>query len=102
MSTVILEYHSRYFSTSIATRIHEQQASVAAVIDVVVAISGGIAIGRWLWILAALRSSPSLSPRPVVEVLIVALGALVLANIATAVSGQIAPRTPIALVLRAE
>jgi ABC-type lipoprotein release transport system permease subunit len=39
---------------------------------------------------------------PVLEVVVVALAALVLANLVAAIPGRMAARTPTALVLRAE
>jgi hypothetical protein len=39
---------------------------------------------------------------PLVEVVVVALGALVLANLVAAIPGSMAARSPTALVLRAE
>jgi ABC-type lipoprotein release transport system permease subunit len=58
---------------------------------------------RWLWTLFAraiyVVPSPSL---PVADVAVVALGTLILANLAAVVPGRIAARTPTALVLRAE
>ena len=79
------------------------QASVAASIGVVVGVPIGIALGRWLWTLfaRAIYAVP-LPSVPVVEVVVVALGALVLANLVAAIPGRIAARTPTALVLRAE
>jgi hypothetical protein len=79
------------------------QASVVASIGVVVGIPIGIALGRWLWTLfaRAIYAVP-LPSVPIVEIVVVALGALVLANLAAAIPGRIASRTPTALVLRAE
>ena len=79
------------------------QASVAAVIGIVVGVPLGIALGRWLW--DPLRP-PDLrrarSTVPVLSVVLVALGALVLANIVAALPGRNAARTPTALLLRSE
>jgi len=79
------------------------QASVGAVLGIVVGVPVGIALGRWLWDLFArgIYAVPDPSV-PVVEVLVVALGALVLANLVAAVPGRMAARTHTALVLRAE
>ena len=79
------------------------QASVAAIVGIVVGVPVGIALGRWLWDLFArdIYAVP-LPTVPVLEVVLVALGALVLANLVAAVPGQMAARTPTALVLRAE
>jgi len=79
------------------------QASVAAVVGSVVGVPLGIALGRWLWILFA--HSIYAVPRPtvpVVAVLLVAGGALVLANLVAALPGRVAAHTPTALLLRAE
>jgi hypothetical protein len=79
------------------------QASVVAVIGIIVGVPVGIIAGRWLWILFANAINavpyPSVS---VVDVLVVALGTLVLANLAAVVPSRMAARTPTALVLRAE
>ena len=79
------------------------QASIAAAIGVVLGVPAGIAVGRWLWIIfaRAIYAVPEPSV-PVTTVVAVALGALVLANLAAAIPGRIAARTRTALVLRAE
>jgi len=79
------------------------QASVAAFVGIVVGVPVGIALGRWLWDLFArdIYAVP-LPTVPVLEIVLVALGALVLANLVAAAPGQMAARTPTALVLRAE
>ena len=79
------------------------QASVAAVVGIIVGVPIGIAVGRWLWDLFArdIYAVP-LPTVPVLDVAFVALGAVVLANLVAAVPGQMAARTPTALVLRAE
>jgi FtsX-like permease family len=79
------------------------QASVAAIVGIIVGVPVGIALGRWLWDLFArdIYAVP-LPTVPVLEVVLVALGALILANLVAAVPGQMAARTPTALVLRAE
>jgi hypothetical protein len=79
------------------------QASVAAIIGVLVGVPAGIALGRWLWTLfaRAIYAVPEPSV-PVTEVVLVALGALVLANLVAAIPGRIAARTSTALVLRTE
>jgi hypothetical protein len=79
------------------------QASVVALIGIIVGVPVGIVAGRWLWILFANAiyavPSPSVS---VVDVLLVCLGTLVLAILAALIPSRIAARTPTALVLRAE
>jgi len=79
------------------------QASVAAVIGVVIGVPAGIALGRWLWDLFARAIFAVPDPTvPVLEVVLVAVGALVLANIVAAVPGRMAARTRTALLLRNE
>jgi ABC-type lipoprotein release transport system permease subunit len=79
------------------------QASVAAVIGVVLGVPLGIALGRWLWILFARQIFAVPQPTvPLVSVGVIAVGALVLANIVAALPGRSAARTPTALLLRAE
>jgi hypothetical protein len=79
------------------------QASVAAVVGIIVGVPGGIALGRWLWDLFAREIYAVPQPTvPALEIVLVALGALVLANLVAAVPGQMAARTPTAVVLRAE
>jgi FtsX-like permease family len=79
------------------------QASVVAVIGILVGVPVGIIVGRWLWIIFANAINavpyPSVS---VVDVLGVALGMRVLANLAAVIPSRMAARTPTALVLRAE
>ncbi|MDT5078696.1 MAG: putative transport system permease protein, partial [Mycobacterium sp.] len=79
------------------------QASVAAVIGAVVGVPLGVALGRWLWVLFAdqIHAVPQPSV-PVPTVVLVAFGALVLANIVAAIPGRIAAHTPTALLLRTE
>jgi hypothetical protein len=79
------------------------QATVAAITGVIVGIPLGIVAGRELWILFAhnLNAVPDPSV-PALAVAIVALGALVFANLVAALPGRSAARTPTALVLRAE
>jgi len=79
------------------------QASVAAVIGAVIGVPLGIALGRWLWDLfaRAIFAVPDATV-PVLQVVLVAVGAVVLANIVAAVPGRMAARTRTALLLRAE
>ena len=79
------------------------QASVAAVIGIVVGVPLGIVLGRWLWTLFARQIYAVPRPGvPVLSVALVALGALVLANVVAALPGRSAARTSTALLLRAE
>jgi FtsX-like permease family len=79
------------------------QASVAAMVGIVVGVPLGIALGRWLWDLFARAIFAVPEPSvPIVQVVVVALAALVLANLVAAVPGRMAARTRTALVLRAE
>jgi hypothetical protein len=79
------------------------QATVAAVVGMVVGVPIGIVLGRELWILFARNLDAVPDPTvPVLSVVLVALGALVFANLVAAIPGRIAGRTPTAMVLRAE
>jgi hypothetical protein len=63
----------------------------------------GIVIGRQLWTVFARNINAVPDPTvPAVTVILVALGALVFANVVATIPGRIAARTPTALVLRAE
>jgi hypothetical protein len=79
------------------------QASVAAVIGIVIGVPAGVAFGRQLWDLFARAIYAVPEPTvPVWPVILIVLGALVLANIAAAIPGRIAARTPAAGLLRAQ
>ena len=79
------------------------QASVAAVVGLAVGIPAGIALGRQLWILFARQIDAVPEPTvPVLSVVLIGIGAFVLANIVASFPGRIAARTPAALVLRTE
>jgi hypothetical protein len=79
------------------------QATVAAVMGLIVGIPLGIVIGRELWTLFARSLDAVPDPTvPVLSVLIVGIGTLVFANLVAALPGRNAAHTPIALVLRAE
>jgi ABC-type antimicrobial peptide transport system permease subunit len=79
------------------------QSSVAVFIGTVVGVPIGIALGRSLWDLFAgeIHAVP-LPSVPMLSVVLVALGALMLANLVAALPARLAARTPIALLLRAE
>jgi FtsX-like permease family len=79
------------------------QSSIAVAIGAVVGVPLGIALGRFLWDLFAREIS--VVPEPTVPgptLLLITVGALVLANVVAAVPGRMAGRTPTALLLRAE
>ena len=84
-----LGFTQRQLATAVAW-----QASVAASVGIIVGVPAGIALGRWLWTLfaRAIYAVPEPSV-PVVEIVLVALGALVLANVVAAIPGRIAART---------
>jgi ABC-type lipoprotein release transport system permease subunit len=79
------------------------QATVAALLGVIVGVPVGIAVGRWLWTLFAhgINAVP-LPAVPVLEVTLVALGALAFANVVALLPARIAARTPTAVLLRTE
>jgi len=79
------------------------QASVAALIGIIVGIPLGIALGRQLWVVFA-RSIYAV-PEPAVPplaVTLVALATLIFANLVAALPARSAANTPTALVLRTE
>jgi ABC-type lipoprotein release transport system permease subunit len=79
------------------------QSSIAIFIGTVVGAPIGIVLGRYLWILFAREINAVPAPSvPTLTVALIAIGALLLANIVAAFPGRIAARTPTALVLRAE
>jgi hypothetical protein len=78
-------------------------ASVAAIIGIAVGVPAGVALGRRLWVLFAQAIYAVPEPTvPVLPVILIALGALVLANIAAAIPGRLAAGTPAAGLLRAQ
>jgi hypothetical protein len=79
------------------------QSSVSVAVGVIFGVPFGIILGRWLWTLFARGISAVPDPTvPVLSLTLIALGALVFANIVAAVPGRIAARTSTALLLRAE
>jgi ABC-type antimicrobial peptide transport system permease subunit len=79
------------------------QSSVAVAVGVVVGVPVGVVFGRWLWELFAHNIDVVPSPTvPALSIVLIALGALVLANLVAAVPGVMAARTKTASLLRAE
>ncbi len=79
------------------------QSTVAVVIGAVIGVPLGIVLGRTLWNLFArdIHAVPAPSV-PTLSIVLIGIGALVLANVVAAVPGRLAARTPTALALRAE
>src|SRR5207302_11018738 len=77
------------------------QSTIAVTIGAVVGVPLGIVLGRWLWDLFAhqVHVVPA-SSVPVMSIVLIAVGALVLANIVAAIPGRHAARTTTALLLR--
>jgi hypothetical protein len=79
------------------------QSSIAVLIGTFVGVPTGIVLGRSLWDLFAREIYAVPEPSvPTLTVTLIAIGALLLANIVSAIPGRIAARTPTALVLRSE
>jgi hypothetical protein len=79
------------------------QSSVAVAIGTVVGVPLGIVLGRFLWTVFAREIHAVPTPTvPTTSIVVIAIGALVLANVVAAIPGQIAARTPTAILLRAE
>jgi ABC-type lipoprotein release transport system permease subunit len=79
------------------------QATVAAVIGLIVGIPIGVLVGRELWTLFA--RSIHVVPEPTVPALaivLLAIGALIFANVVALLPGRSAARTSAALVLRSD
>ena len=77
------------------------QASGAGVTGAVIGVPLGVLLGRWLWTLFARNIYAVPQPTvPVISIIIVAVSALLLANVVAAVPGRIAARTSTAQVLR--
>ncbi|HEY1828186.1 MAG TPA: FtsX-like permease family protein [Acidimicrobiales bacterium] len=78
-------------------------ASAVAVIGVAVGLPIGVVLGRWLWDLFSRQIYAVPSPTvPAGSLLLVAVGAVVLANVVAAIPARRAARTPIALLFRGE
>ena len=79
------------------------QSTTIVLVGLVVGIPVGIALGRFLWDAFAHQLSVVVDPTvSILPLVLVAVGAIVLANLVAALPGRIAARTPTALVLRAE
>jgi hypothetical protein len=79
------------------------QSTFAVAVGMVVGIPLGVILGRTLWDLFAHEINAVAAPSvPALVVVLIAAGALVLANLVAAVPGRIAARTPTAVVLRSE
>jgi ABC-type lipoprotein release transport system permease subunit len=79
------------------------QSTVAVAIGTVGGVPLGIALGRSLWDLFAREIDAAARPSvPVLSVVVIGIGALVLANLVAAIPGRIAARTPTALAFRTE
>jgi hypothetical protein len=79
------------------------QSSVAVGVGVAVGVPLGIVLGRWLWTLFARDIYVVPEPIvPVLSVILVAISAMVFANLVATIPGRIAAHTPTALVLRSE
>ncbi len=93
-----LGYTQRQLAATVAW-----QSSVSVAVGVVFGVPLGIILGKWLWTLFARGISAVPDPAvPVLSVVIIALGALVFANVVAAIPGRIAARTTTAILLRAE
>jgi ABC-type antimicrobial peptide transport system permease subunit len=79
------------------------QASIAVGIGIVIGIPLGLALGRFLWDLFVHQINAVPDPTiPTVSVVLIGVGAVILANLVAAVPGRIAARTPAAQLLRSE
>ena len=79
------------------------QATVAAVIGIIVGLPVGIVAGRVLWTQFARNLNAVPDPTvPVLSMILVALGALAFANLVAALPGRDAARTSTALLLRTD
>jgi ABC-type antimicrobial peptide transport system permease subunit len=79
------------------------QASVAVGIGCVVGIPLGIVLGRFLWDLFVHQINAVPDPTiPTWSIVLIGVGAVILANLVAAVPGRIAARTPTAQLLRSE
>jgi len=78
-------------------------STVVAIIGLLVGLPLGIVLGRLLWVLFAHEIYAVPTPTvPLLALVLLAIGALVLVNLAAAIPGRIAARMPTALLLREE
>jgi len=79
------------------------QSTIAVVIGTIVGVPLGIALGRWLWDLFARNIHAVPAPSvPSLLVILIAVGAIALANVVAFLPGRVASSTPTALLLRSE
>jgi hypothetical protein len=79
------------------------QSTAAITAGAIVGVPLGIALGRALWVLFARQISVVPEPAvPALTVVLIVIGALVIANLVALVPGRLAGRTPAAALLRAE
>jgi FtsX-like permease family len=79
------------------------QSTIAVALGTAVGIPLGIALGRWLWILFARDIDVVPAPTvPLPSIVLIAVGAILLANLVAAIPGLNATRTKTAVLLRAE
>ncbi|HTZ09898.1 MAG TPA: FtsX-like permease family protein [Acidimicrobiales bacterium] len=78
------------------------QASVTAVVGVIVGVPLGIVAGRQLWILFARDIAAVPQPAVPLSLVLVALGAVILANLVAAAPARLAAATPVVDVLHQE
>jgi hypothetical protein len=91
------------FTTRQLAAVVAWQSSIAALIGIIIGIPVGIVLGRSLW--DAFAHEINAVPLPAVPagaIVVVAVGALVLANLVAGPPGRMAARTPTGLLLRAE
>lgn len=94
----VVGFTNRQLSAAVAW-----QASVAAIGGIVAGVPLGIILGRQLWIRFARSIAAVADPTvPVIATSLVAVGALVFANLVAALPGRSAARTNTAILLRAE
>ncbi len=94
----VIGFTNRQLSAAVAW-----QASVAAVGGIVAGVPLGIVFGRQLWIRFADSIAAVADPTvPLVATTLVAIGALVFANLVAALPGRSAARTTTAILLRTE